>query len=170
MEYKWIGAVLIILGCGGFGFSLAAQHRREESALRQLIAALEYMTCELQFRMTPLPELCIQAGQERTGSVRQVLLSLAQRMQTQASPDVAGCMNAVLAESEGLPMYARKNLAQLGTTLGRFDLNGQLKGLESARESCRRDLASLENNRDARLRSYQTLGLCTGAALAILFI
>jgi hypothetical protein len=33
---------------------------------------------------------------------------------------------------------------------------------------CEHSLESIRNNRDARLRSYQTLGVCTGAALAIL--
>lgn len=170
MDYKWIGAVLIILGCGGFGFSLAAQHKREENSLRQLISALDYMACELQFRMTPLPDLCRQAGQESAGTVRQVLLSLAQELDRQISPDVASCMKAALASAKELPSHTRENLELLGASLGRFDLSGQLKGLESVRDSCRRDLEALGNNRDARLRSYQTLGLCTGAALAILFI
>ena len=31
-------------------------------------------------------------------------------------------------------------------------------------------LSRLETNRENRLRSYQTLGLCAGAALAILFL
>ena len=58
----------------------------------------------------------------------------------------------------------------LGRTLGRFDLDGQLIGLENARRDCRRAVDALSENRDNRLRCYQTLGLCAGAALAILFI
>jgi len=49
-------------------------------------------------------------------------------------------------------------------------MEGQLKGLESVRQECRRQVETLSYNRDARLRSYQTLGLCAGAALAILFV
>lgn len=169
MEYKWIGALLIILGCGGFGFSLAAAHRREENTLRQLIGALDYMECELQFRLTPLPDLCRQAGREGSGPVAQVLLRLSQELDCQISPDVASCMQAALSSIE-VPSHTARNLELLGASLGRFDMNGQLKGLESVRASCRRDLEALETNRDARLRSYQTLGLCTGAALAIIFI
>ena len=64
----------------------------------------------------------------------------------------------------------RRPLRLLGQTLGRFDLPGQLKGIKAVQESCRRELARLERNRDARLRSYQTLGLCAGAALVILLV
>lgn len=170
MEYKWIGALLIILGCGGFGFSLAAAHRREEGTLRQLIAALDYMECELQYRLTPLPDLCRAAGQEGKGLVGEVLLNLSRELDNQISPDVASCMNAALASAGDLPRHTGENLRLLGSSLGRFDLTGQLNGLEAVRSNCRRDLEALGDNRDVRLRSYQTLGLCAGAALAILLI
>lgn len=170
MEYKWIGAVLIIFGCGGFGFSLAANHKREENALRQLIGALDYMQCELQYRMTPLPDLCRSAGQEARGIVAKVLLRLSQELESQISPDVASCMVAAMRDVEFIPPHTRENLNLLGNSLGRFDMNGQLNGLESVRANCRRHLSDLSENRDSRLRSYHTLGLCAGAALAILLI
>lgn len=170
MVYKWIGAMMITLGCGGFGLSLAMTHRREEVSLRQLIAALDYMECELQFRLTPLPDLCRQAGHESGGKLRDVLLALSQELERQISPDVCSCMSAALASVPDLPLHTKENLQTLGSSLGRFDLSGQLTGLEAVRTSCRNTLEELGNNRDARLRSYQTLGLCGGAALAILFI
>lgn len=170
MSYKWIGAVLIIAGCGGFGFSMAAGHRREEGTLRQLIHALNFMECELQYRLTPLPELCRQAGNEVKGTLREVFLNLARELDWQAAPDAASGMRAALKRSHELPRHTRQILLQLGQTLGRFDLPGQLKGLEEARAACRGQLEALGKNRDSRLRGYQTLGLCVGAALVILFL
>ena len=170
MNVKIIGAALIIAGCGGVGFSMASAHRREEKALRQLIRALDYMGCELQYRLTPLPELCRCAAVESGGSVSQLLVNLATELESQVAPDAASCMNAALAKTKGLPQRARKNLLLLGSSLGQFDLQGQLTGLEAARKQCRRELEELSRNRDVRLRSYQTLGLCAGSALAILFL
>lgn len=170
MNLKWIGAVLIIVSCGGFGFALAAAHRREERTLRLLIGALDFMECELQYRLTPLPELCRQAAADSSGPVRAVLAALADELEDQISPDVESCMNAALARVKDIPRLTEVSMAALGKSLGRFDLNGQLKGLEAVRQSCRRELDGLSKNRDVRLRSYQTLGLCAGAALAILFM
>lgn len=170
MDYKWIGAALIILGCGGFGFSLAALHVREETLLRQLIGILDYMECELQFHMTPLPDLCRQAGQEGQGKLHLVFLSLSQELDQHLSPDVNACMTTALGQITDIPKHTESNLKLLGASLGRFDLNGQLLGLEAVRVNCRKDLQELTTNRDARLRSYQTLGICAGAALAILLI
>ena len=77
MNYRWIGAVLVIAGCGGFGFSIAAGYKREESTLRQLIQALNTMEWELSYRLTPLPELCRQAGNEARGALREVFFKIA---------------------------------------------------------------------------------------------
>lgn len=170
MTYKWIGAVLVIAGCGGFGFSLAASHKREEAALRQLIRVLRFMQWELQYRLTPLPELCRQAAGEARGQVRDVILYLAAELERQEQADASACMKSALARSCDLPRRVRRLLMQLGRCLGRFDLTGQLEGLESVRSACKAELKEMGKNRDVRLRSYQTLGLCAGAALAILFL
>lgn len=170
MSVKLIGIILIIGSCGAFGFSLASSHRREEKCLRQLIAALDYMACELQYRLTPLPSLCRQAACESCGVIRQVLTDFTEELEDQVSPNVSSCMSAALRRSRDVPSVTKECLTVLGQSLGRFDLEGQLRGLESIRQTCRHKLEGLETNKEVRLRSYQTLGLCVGAALAILLI
>lgn len=170
MDCKWIGAVLIMVGCGVFGLALCAQHRAEETSLLKLIRALDYMACELQFRLTPLPELCRMAGQESSGQVGKVLSKLAVELDSGLDTEVSSALNRVLADFPELPARTRSNLNLLGSSLGRFDLEGQKSGLDGVRTACRRELEELNRNRENRLRSYQTLALCTGAALAILLI
>ena len=170
MIYKWIGAILILCGCGGCGFSMAAMEVREEKGLRRMISALDYMTCELQYRLTPLPELCRLTGSDIGGSVGAAFIKLGEELEAQVSPDVHSCMAAVLAENSWLPKSVLQAFSELGQTLGRFDLTGQLMGLEAVRAGCRNRLGELTGNKTQRLRSYQTLGLCAGAALAILLL
>lgn len=170
MIYKIIGAGLIIAGCGGFGFKLAANHIKEERTLRQLIGFLDFMECEMQYRLTPLPALCRQAAAEGKGSLCQLFLWLAKELEAQISPDAARCMDVALSKVTDIPKATVESLHVLGRSLGRYDLDGQLKGLEAVRQECRRKLEELNHNRDFRIRSYKTLGLCAGAAMAILFI
>ncbi len=170
MILKLIGAVLVLAGCGGIGFRIAANHRFEEKNLRQLIGILDYMECELQYRLTPLPELCRQASKEFSGMLGEVFWELSVEMEAQISPDLATCMSAAVEKAAKLSPLAREQLLLLGKSVGRFDMEGQLKGLEAVRHECRRQIEALSVNRDSRLRSYQTLGLCAGAALAILFV
>lgn len=170
MNIKWIGAVLIISGCAVVGFALAAAQRREEKCLRQLIAALDFMACELQYRLTPLPELCGMAAKENTGCVGHALGRLAEELERQVQPGVDACMAAALESIGDIPEKVKEAFRLMGTSLGRFDVEGQLQGLEAVRGYCRRNLEYLTSGREERLRSYQTLGICTGAALAILFV
>ena len=170
MLIKLFGVILVIAGCGGVGFRLAANHLQEERALRQLIGILDFMECELQYRLTPLPALCRQVSQEFSRLPGAVFLELALEMESQISPDMTCCMTAALGKFKDIPPVTYAALELLGKSIGRYDMDGQLKGLEAVRQDCRRNLEQLGNNRQNRLRNYQTLGLCAGAALAILFI
>lgn len=170
MSIKLIGAMIIITACGSVGFSMAAAHRQEEASLRQLINALEMMSCELQQRLQPLPQLCRIAAKECKGNVARLFDSLAAELERQIAPDAAICMEAAIASIPKLTPVTRSIMEQLGNTLGRFDMEGQLKGLHSVQIQCQNALDSLGQNRDGRLRGYQTLGLCAGAALAILLL
>ena len=170
MGYKWIGAILIMASCSGCGFAIAAGKRREEQLLYQLMEILQFLEADLQYRLTPLPELCRMAAGETKGILRAVFLNLYRELKWQKLPDAGSCMYAAIQRSGEIPPRVRRLLVQLGHTLGKFDLPGQLKGLEAVRQSCTSELNSLLQNREVRLRSYQTLGLCAGAALAVLFI
>lgn len=167
---KWVGVVLLIAGCGSVGFQLAASQVREERSLRQLTALLDFMACELQYHLPALPELCRNTAAQATGTLSHFFLALAGEIDAQISPDVERCLEAALQHTEHVPDITKTMLQTLGKTLGRFDLDGQVRGLESVRLEARRQLKELEHNRSNRLRSYQTLGLCAGAAVAILLL
>ncbi len=170
MNLKILGAILIVSGCGAVGMMIASSHARQERLLRQLISVYDYMECELQYRLTPLPELCRNAAQQACGALQHFFLLLSTELEDQISPDVERCVTAAVTKSSDLPKLISDSLLLLGTTLGRFDLDGQVRGLEAVRQECRQTLSGLSLNRTIRLRSYQTLGLCAGAALVILFI
>ncbi len=170
MMIKWIGAILVVLGCGGVGFAMSLAHRRQERELWQLIGALDYMQCELQYRLTALPDLCRMTAAQCRGRLQTLFSALARELEDQICPDVFHCMIAALGAVPDLTDQTREALRSLGRTLGRFDLDGQVLGLENARQNCRMALEKLSANREVRLRSYQTLSLCAGAALAILFL
>ena len=170
MTLKLIGATMIIVGCGGFGFILVMRHKYEVRTLRQLCSMLDYISCELQYHLTPLPELCRRIANIYSGCLGDVFSELAIELERQISPNVSLCMNAVLKMHDTVPPLTQNSLRKLGKSLGHFDLDGQLKGIESVKIESQQQLETYSKNQDIRLRSYQTLALCAGAAMAILFI
>lgn len=169
MNYKWIGAILIISGCSGAGLSIANKYRKEETSLNQLMSVLQFMESELEYKLTPLPELCRSASRGARGSLREVIQNVSREMDRQSESDAESCMCAAIRKTGNIPRSLSNLLLQLGQTLGRFDLPGQLRGIQAVKVSCERELKRCEERREVRLRSYQTLGVCAGIALAILF-
>ena len=169
MTYKLIGAGMILLSCGGYGFSLAARIRWEERALTQLQGTLEWMICELEYRHTPLPRLCLLASQ-RGGILAPVFHGLGQNLESHIAPNATQSMAQAMEHAGHLPPMTRQLLVELGRCLGKFDLSGQIMGLRSVIALCQRDLQELRKDQALRLRGYRTLGICAGAALVIILL
>ena len=160
---------MVIVACGGAGFSMAMYYKHQLASIKQLIKTLEYIYCELEFRLTPLPELCQKAAACACGGIKDTFQALSEELCSQMAPDVKTCMTAALSRVR-LPEKTEEIMLELGTTLGQFDLSGQLQGLDAVLADSRSIAAQLETERPQRVRSYQTLGLCAGAVLAILLV
>lgn len=146
---KWLGAIMVLVGCSGVGFSAVAAHRKQELALQQLIRGLEHMCCELEFRMTPLPELCRSASDVCTGCISGVLKQLSLELESQIIPDASACMHAATSKHPMLPEKAQRCLTQLGDTLGYFDLSGQLEAFQNVKKKLNLNWTSC-----AKIRMY----------------
>ena len=169
MMLRIIGAVLVVASSTGVGFMLAANCKAQERTLKQLIQALRHMACRLAYCMPPLPELCRSSAAVAGGTVGAVLERFSSELETNRYSDPAVCMGFVLADAK-LPQISKYVLQMLGGALGNFDLEGQLKAINAVHLECQAQLASISQNKDVRIRNYQTLGICAGAALAILLI
>ena len=167
---KMFGVIFVIVSCGIVGFKIAANYKKEEKYLSDLIMIVDYIISELQYRLPPLPQLCRQASHIFNNALGNIFKMFSDELELQQYADPAECMSIALSNVKDVPSITREQIITLGFCLGHFDIDGQIKGMESVKKECERHLALLRNNRDNRLRSYQTLGLCAGAALAILFV
>ena len=170
MTLKLFGAALIVASCSGFGFYIAASHKKEVFYLQKLLAIIEYMEWELEYRLTPLPQLCRNIGEKTRFRISSVFDNLADELTYQIAPDVSCCMQSVLASQKEIPPQTLYYLKMLGESLGEYNVDGQLKSLVQLRVLISQKLDALTENQPQRLRCYQTLGVCAGAALAILFV
>ena len=166
---RLVGAGILVVGCSSFGCLLGYHYKKEEQMLRWLLAALQEMEWELKYRITPLPDLCRVAAEASRGKIRELFQLLEFELRSYSVSEISGCMNGLL-QTMDMPSHCRLCLKNLGSSLGRFDLEGQIQGLQSVCSQCRQCLGQLQENRSDRLRSYQTLALCAGFGLAIILI
>lgn len=167
---KCMGALLIVLGCGGVGFSMCRRFRALERSFEALCKCLAQMTWELKSRMPPLSELCRSASEMATGALSRTLESFARELDAQLIPDVASCMEAALRKNDDLAPEIAAQLRDIAASLGKFALCEQLEALEAASERAKIALGELREGKTLRLRNYRTLGICAGVALAILLL
>ena len=102
MYIKIFGAILVLIGCGGYGIMMATFHRREVAALHQLVHVMDLMTSELEYKMTPLPELCRFGADQSKGAIKAFFHGLADAMDKQISPDVGCCTITVLKNIQNM--------------------------------------------------------------------
>ena len=91
--------------------------------------------------------------------------------QNRCSPPSAVIKDA-LAGTPGLCLGpdARRALLELGMALGKFDMEGQCRAIGLAEARLQRELELLGQSRRARCRSYETIGVCAGLAIAVLLV
>lgn len=170
MTIRILGAILIISGCTGVGYALSRNYRREERAMEDLVQCLEWMMCEMNYRMPPLAALFRGAAEVCKGTVSQTMGQMAYELEQQLTPNIGACMHAAIAAVPNLPEKPGDHLRALGTSLGHFDLEGQIDRLQAASILCKQELKRMSNERETRLRNYQTLGICAGVALVIILL
>ena len=170
MSYRIYGIICIILGCGAVGFIFAYNAKREVTALKQFIAALEFMKCELQFSLPALSDLCRHTASVSTHHVRKLFNLISDELDNQIFPDAHRCILSAIKQCKDMPSLTQKAAELLATSIGHFDLKGQLSSIETVMVESQQLLATYSNNLETRSRCYKTLGICAGAAIAILLI
>ena len=169
MIIRILGAVLLITGCGSFGFLMGIHYRKEIQMLRLLLTSLQEMEWELKYHLSPLSVLCGIGANASKGVLREVFCELQYQLESGMCSEISGCMNGIIQKND-ISFRCRKCLKELGRSLGRYDLEGQLQGLASVYDQAKTYLEELDMHRAERVRSYQTLALCAGTALAILLV
>ncbi|MGM9669700.1 MAG: stage III sporulation protein AB [Faecousia sp.] len=170
MVTKLLGAVCVMAGCGGCGLAMILHRKKTENWLSELSEVLSFMEWELQYRMTPLPFLCESAAAMCKTGLKKLFSRLSEELRSQFFPNAEICMRSSICATADIPEPVAALLNTLGSTLGKFDAEGQIQGIRGVRARCEEQRAALRQDRANRLRSIETLWLCAGAALVILFL
>jgi stage III sporulation protein AB len=149
---------------------MAGSFRYLETSLSETIKALELMHCQMEYRLTPLPELCSILRAGCGGTTGKVFDALGHELSRPDAEDVQASMKKALSLHPELPELCGKSLERLSITLGKTDLMTQLQGIKLETELLQKELQNIQKEQPARLKSYRTLGICCGIALAILLL
>lgn len=167
---RFVGAGLLLFGGILSGYLLCRELNEREKMLSELHRILTWMEDRLRYRLTPLPELLSEASEKTQGELRSVLTEAVLLLESNRLSDCEECMTIVIQNHSRLPQQAAFLLKMLGTSMGQFDLTGQLNQLAWVEAECTRCLRQIRQEKPGKRKIYQTLGFCAGAALALLLI
>lgn len=170
---KEIGAICVVLGASVMGFGFAGNVRRQIRQLSAMEDAFEYLKSEIVYRRTPLPqafELLAEASSEP--AVRAFFDRCANQLAQIPNESVQVAFRIAWNQTHdlALPAAAQQTILMLGTSLGQFDLEGQERAITLALERLKTLLGRLDQKKSARCRSYATIGICAGLAVAVILL
>ena len=169
---KLIGLSLILTASSAMGLGLARTVRRQQAQTLAFIDAVLRIRHELQYRLTPLPDVFLALQESREAAVAAFFSGLAGSLSAADTCTVGYACRQALRRTEGLciPAGVRTALMSLFDTLGKYDLDGNLQALDLALGRLREEARQLQGSAAARCKTYVTLGVCTGLAVAVILI
>lgn len=169
---KIAGAVMIVASASVFGFRYAWNITRRCDLISQLLLALRLLKSELSAHGTPLPQAFGFLAAATSGSTAAYFSSAAKEMNKNRwmTPD-----RGLRSGEEHLRELSDKDpirqvLHDFGAGLGRFDMESQLCGIDCAVARLEQIQKEAESEKRMRGRTYRTLGICAGLALAIVLV
>lgn len=169
---KTAGAVLILLSSGAVGFGFANDIRRQMQQLTALISSFEMLKGEIETRRTPLPAALMLLSSSENREIGQFYKLCAENLiyEYQTSPYLA--IKYGLENCRGLMISKQARLALLsfGMSLGKLDADSQISAVLLIKSRLEQELDFMQSQAAARAKSYRTIGVCTGLALAVILL
>ncbi|MDD3253118.1 MAG: stage III sporulation protein AB [Lachnospiraceae bacterium] len=171
---KFTGAILIIAGSAGYGYSLAARYGQRLRELEQLRQMIFLLKGQITYASAPLQEAFEVVGDRTEGALSRLFGRVAGRIEAQQGEafyriwqeEVAG------SEQDGLAMEQsdRQVLGELGEHLGFLDKEMQERNLLLYLEQLDLRIGDLRAHKTERCRIYSSLGIMGGLFLTILLV
>ncbi|MBR7084790.1 MAG: stage III sporulation protein AB [Oscillospiraceae bacterium] len=161
---KLFGIWLLFAGCAGAGFYAGHQVRRHIKEYHKILYFLEDCEILLRYQNLTLEELFhTLAGKEEY-----IHFDFLQRLDRRG--EIPERLWKEALKESSFTGGAVQALEALGSTLGKSDLQGQLKALELCRGQIKHILKETQKTSQQKSKLYPSLGVLGGAMLVILFL
>ena len=168
---RLIGAALLTGGGAALGFGAVRHLEQRVQDLDQLYVGLAVIKRELNWRMTPMPELLARAAKETKDRVSDFYrLCSVGAGHLNGRPFYRIWQQGLTSVQLRIEPEDRAVVEQLGGVLGRYDGENQRTALDEALTRLEEQRKCAVEQRSRLGKVYGTLGLTAGAFLVILLI
>lgn len=169
---RLLGAGMIVLSSACVGFGAASGVRRQCAQLEGFLWALDAMKSEMSCRLTPLAELFGALGACPQPDVGAFFTAAGRELTTPPGCSLPVSFKRALNAAPELKIGQQgvQALYALAVNLGKFDLQAQLTAIDACAGRISAALKTLQEQKRARCRSYETIAICAGLALAVVLL
>lgn len=169
---RLLGAGIVCLSGITAGFQLIGGLRQAQRQTREVCRLLRLLSEQIRFRLLPLPEIFLLAGQRLTGPVAHACRAASQAYRCDMAAAPAELLQKALETERDLhlPAPVKEHLGELLQGLGSSDLEGQLEAIAYARTWMEQYCDELERELAARCRSCGAIWTCAGLCLGIILL
>lgn len=169
MGIKWIGAILIFVGCVGVGIWFRMQYAHKLAVVKECGKAFSLLQGEIQYGRTPLPEACYAVAGRTKGSCRTLFYRVGEKMMEGSDSTEVIWQEEVRStlNDREMRLQDQEEILRLGTTLGYLDLELQYRTLELCIQRLEESRDSYEKERRNRMRLYPLLGTFAGLLICL---
>jgi len=175
-QIKFIGMVLIVASCSGFGLQLAHLYGQRIRQCRQVEQSLQRLLGEIRFHRLPLEEALRETGKAMgSQGFAGFLLRVSGRLEPAQEQEETTLSMVWQEEWERyletcLLQEEQELILLLGRELGTLDLEEQVRALQHCLDQWRQHIEGLECQKEPHGRLCRGVGVSVGVFLAILLL
>lgn len=167
-----MGMLMVLSGCIGMGLWCSQSYVRKWRNLKNCQKAMVILRNEIAYGRTPLPAAFWQMASRTGGTVSAFFDTVAERLEA-GGDRLEQIWSATLEEiltAREMREEDRKELADLGNTLGYLDVQMQLQALELYERRLGDSLDIWERDREKKTRLYPVLGTMGGVLVCLIIL
>lgn len=166
---KWIGFVLILVGCGGIGFSDACNYQKNIQTLSSIKQMMQYIEELVGQQHLPLTEALLRCAQRMDGPYQTFLLRVTEQMDQFCGEDIALIWQK---QAQSLKKLLGKNyygaFCHCMDQTGFASATAQAEAIRQYERQLSDILKNLIAQREEKCKLYQSLGIIGGIFICVL--
>ena len=169
MMLKTVGLVLVVLFCSFCGVTMAASLKKRTETLKKTLLFLHLLSERLSYTLCPVEELFEALAAEPLLEELDYIPDCRRRMADRL-PFPEAFRESIRDSRLPLTERDRETLCSLCPIVGASSMENQLQGLALVKANLSGQVEEAQTQADKRSRLYASLGVLSGAALAVVLL
>ena len=169
--FKAILLITLITSCGALGIMKSQAYSRRVNQLNEVRDMMKILSTEISYRKDPLPVIFRKVADQRSNIASDILARCCHYMGQRHSFET--CWQKSVDEvctSSSLTSADKAVILDLGTQMGRSNVQGQQRVIMLAEEKLKAQISEALREKNSNGKMYGGLGFSIGIIIAVLLI